>query len=316
MSKRLSGRMIAMAIGAAIVALSSALASRTAPVFGFVGVAAAAPAGAQAPQASGACPENLPARFHPCAKERSKAFGPPRTSDAKPDMQGFWGSSVGGFDNLEEHPRSPDMGAGPSLVVDPLDGKVPYQPWAAALLKENMAKYIEPNMACFPSGTPRSIYTPGGFQIRQSPGYVVFVFDRAHNYRIIPTDGRPHLSESLRLWQGDSRGRWDGNTLVVDTVNQNGKTWLDQMGRFNTEALHVVERFTLVDADTIHYEAVIEDPNVYTRPWTMAFPVRRNRRIAGFDFVEFACFEGEENVDMALGLGYRIFPGIRPRPAR
>ena len=101
------------------------------------------------------------------------------------------------------------------------------------------------------------------------------LFERAHAYRIIPTDGRPHVGENITLWQGDSRGRWDGTTLVVDVTNQNAKPWLDQAGNFYSDAARVVERFTMIDRDTIHYQATIEDPNVYTRPWTIAFPIRR-----------------------------------------
>ena len=183
-------------------------------------------------------------------------------------------------------------------------------------IKENAKKYVEPNAACFPSGAPRSIYTPGGFQIRQSPGYVVMLLDRAHNYRIVPTDGRPHLGASLSLWQGDPRGRWEGNALVVDIINQNGKSWLDQQGRFSTTALHVIERFAFVDIDTMLFEATIEDPNVYARPWKVAFPLKRDKRKARVEFVQDECFEGDETAQMLLDLGYRIFPGIPPGSLR
>lgn len=262
------------------------------------------------------CPENEPGLFHACALARGRSFDPPRTPDGRPDFQGWWQSPLGGTQNIEEHARTPAMPAGKSLIVDPASGKIPYQPWAAAQITENAAHFVEPNAACFPSGSPRSIYTPGGFQLRQSAGYVVFLFDRAHNYRIVPTDGRPPLGGNLTLWQGDARGRWDDSTLVVDIVNQNSRTWLDQQGRFGTASLHVIERFTLLDADTLHFEATIEDDNVYTRPWTIAFPVKRNKQRARTEFIEDACFEGDETAQMLLDLGYRIFPGIQAAPQR
>ena len=115
------------------------------------------------------------------------------------------------------------------------------------------------------------------------------LWDFAHSYRIIPIDGRPHVGSKLKLWQGDSRGQWEGNTLVVDTTNQHGKS-LDMMGDFHGDGLHVVERFAVVDADTIHYEATLDDPDVYTQRWTMALTLRRDREVQ--DIWEMACHEG------------------------
>ncbi len=199
------------------------------------------------------------------------------------------------------------------MIVDPPDGKIPYQPWALLQAKENRQKYVEPNTGCFPSGVPRVFYTPTRFQILQSPGNVVILVERAHTYRIIPTDGRPHVGKNIGLWVGDSRGRWEGNTLIVDVTNQNAMPWFDQKGDFYSDAAHMVERFTLIDADTIHYEITIEDPTVYTRPWTMVFPMRRIRD-KGLELPEEACHEGEENVQLLIDLGYRIYPGVR-RPS-
>jgi hypothetical protein len=285
--------------------------------FGGRQVAVGQAPGAQAGAAQTAtCPENEARLFHACATTAAGAFMPPRTSDGRPDMQGWWQSALGGTQNIEEHPRTPATNPGKSLIVDPPDGLIPYLPAAASQIKENVKRYVEPNAACFPSGAPRSIYTPGGFQIRQSPDYVVMLFDRAHNYRVVPTDGRPHLRSGLTLWQGDPRGRWDGNTLVIDVRNQNGKSWLDQQGRFNTIAVHVVERYTMVDEDTIHFQATLDDPNVYARPWTIAIPLKRDKRKARLEFVQDECFEGDETAQMLLNLGYRIFPGIAPGSSR
>lgn len=119
------------------------------------------------------------------------------------------------------------------------------------------------------------------------------VNEYAHTNRVIRTDGSPHISPSIKLWYGDSRGRWEGNTLVVETTNYNGKAWLAIAGHFTTDAVRVVERFTPIDPDSIRYEATIDDPNVYTRPWTIGFLVVRNKE-QGYEHLEDACFEGED----------------------
>ena len=112
--------------------------------------------------------------------------------------------------------------------MDPPDGKVRYQPWGPAQRSENREEDVEPNAPCFLSGVPRTFYVPTQIQFVQPSGYVLVLVERAHAYRVIPTDGRPHVGADVRLWQGDSQGHWEGNTLVVDVTNQNGKAWLDQ----------------------------------------------------------------------------------------
>ena len=152
------------------------------------------------------------------------------------------------------------------------------------------------------------MYVPTQIEILQTPGYLLILFERAHTYRIISTDGRPHAGANIAMWMGDSRGRWEGNSLVVDVTNHNAKTWFDQAGNFHSPAAHMIERFTLVDPDTIHYEVRIEDPRVYTRPWTMAFPLRRNKE-PGFRLLEEACHEGERNTEPLIRAGQRDLPG-------
>ena len=135
---------------------------------------------------------------------------------------------------------------------------------------------------CITRGIPAGMFPAGynnAYQIIQTPGQVVIVSEMIHNVRVIPIDGSPHLPASVRLWDGDSRGHWEGNTLVVDTTNYNDKGWIATSaatgrvkGVMQTEALHVVEHFTRTDADTLSYEVVIEDPNMYTRPWKVAIP--------------------------------------------
>ena len=273
-------------------------------------------AGQAGPSSAAGCPDES-ALFHPCALAKAKTFRPLRTPDDTPDMQGLWrGGPPHGTESIEEHPRTPDGDddGGTSVIVDPPDGKVPYQPWAAAQKKENRGKYIDPNLVCFLSGVPRTMYVPTVFRVLQSPGYIVMLLERAHAFRIIPTDGRSHLDEKLTLWNGDPRGRWEGNTLVVDVSNQNARPWFDQAANFYTDAVHMVERFTLIDPDTIHYEVGIDDPNVYTRPWKIAFPLRRFKE-QGYEFLEEACHEGERDGQISRSLGYSAYPGVhRPAP--
>ena len=240
----------------------------------------------------------------------TERWNPPRTPDGHPDMQGYWdGGPVNASHSIEDgccdpiHARM--QGRGPErlglpepLIVDPPDGRIPYQPWAAAKRMEHLVnmetptelEHIEPEDRCLLLGTPRSNYR-GDLQIRQASGQVVILYEWVHAYRVIPTDGRPHVGEDIHMYNGDSRGRWEGDTLVVDVTNFDDHVWFDSHGSFYSEALHVVERWTLIDPDTINYEATIEDPTVFTRPWKMTFNIPRITQ-AGYEFFEEACYEG------------------------
>jgi hypothetical protein len=299
------------ALGALIVTAAVTLAAQGQPSGAAGGRGrAAGPAGTAT---SKPCP-NEPAAFHACALERAKTFQPPRTPDGKPDLQGYWRGLASATENIEEHPMTDDDNGGKSLVVDPADGKIPYLPAMAARVRTNRDQYVEPNVPCFPSGIPRSHYVPTQTQIQQTRDYVLILFERAHTYRIIPTGGRPHIGGAVHLWMGDSRGRWEGNTLVVDVRNQNAKAWFDQAGNVYSDGARMVERFTLVDPDTIHYQVRIDDPTVFTRPWTLAAPIRRNRE-RGFRLIEEACHEGERNTQPLVDAGQKIYPGIKAAAA-
>ncbi len=143
------------------------------------------------------------------------------------------------------------------------------------------------------------VYAYNGVQFLQPPGHVVILTEWNHQARIIPLDGRPHLSKNIKLWTGDSRGRWEGNTLVVDWTNSNGRTWMDQTGSFHSDAIHVVERFTIVDKNTMRYEASIEDAKVYTRPWKFYASFDRTEQ-ADYELYEYACAEGNRSVENSL----------------
>jgi hypothetical protein len=271
--------------------------------------ASAVSATAQAPATATAagCPLE-PVKFHVCALAKMKAFDPPRTADGRPDLQGYWERAFTSQD-IEEHTAGFGIQAGPSLVIDTPDRKIPYQPWALELKKDIVERFISPLASCFPPGMPRHVIAPASHQIIQTPGYVVHLLEYSHAYRIIPTAAGAHVPGAVKLWQGDSRGRWEGNTLVVDVTNANGLTWFDNAGNFFSDAVHIVERFTLVDADTIHYEARIEDPKVYTRPWTMVSALTRNKE-PGFELFEQACHEGNRAVEGGQSVGLTPFPGV------
>ena len=168
------------------------------------------------------------------------------------------------------------------------------QPWAVEeKVSRNLTErgYDDPTAHCFPAGVPRSMFVPQGLQIVQTPEYIVFLYERVA-WRIVPLDGRAHLADTFRLWQGDSVGHWEGDTLVIDTTNLNGKTWLNEGGEIVSYAEHVVERFTPVDPETLNYEATVTDPVVYTRPWTISFPVKREK----FELREAACHEEDRDL--------------------
>jgi hypothetical protein len=133
------------------------------------------------------------------------------------------------------------------------------------------------------------MYTPLPFQIVQVPTDVLMLFEYAHAIRYVHTNGNDHPPGHIDWWLGDSRGRWDGDTFVVDSVDFNDETWFDRAGNFHSDALHVVERFTLTDPDHIAYEVTIEDPKVFTRPWKLRMPIYR-RKEANVQLLEFECF--------------------------
>jgi hypothetical protein len=192
-----------------------------------------------------------------------------------------------------------------SLVVDPPDGRVPVTATAEAKRDYNMAhnadsyEYMSTWDRCITRGVPGDMFPAGynnSYQILQTPGYVVILAEMIHDARVIPLDGRPHLPGGVGQWNGDSRGHWEGNTLVIDTTNFNGKGWIASnaaSGRLKgipeSTAAHIVERFTRVDADTILYEATIDDPQMYSKPWKVSIPLSRDPE---YVIYEYACHEG------------------------
>ena len=243
----------------------------------------------------------------------------PRLPDGHPDMQGFWtppaitdiepaaargGGRAGGGAAKGGGAAAAGFGGGGAIrIVDPPDGHIPYKPEARAkqqdILQHHMAD--EPELHCYQSGVPHSESNQFGLQIIQTPGYFVELSEFMHTVRIIPTDGRPHIDPKIKLFQGDPVGHWEGDTLVVDTTNQNTKTWFDGSGNFKTEGLHVTEKFIPQDANTIVYEATMTDPEIYTQPWTARWNIPRSRQTTmsdghPYEQMEFGCVEGNEDL--------------------
>ena len=215
----------------------------------------------------------------------------PRTADGKPDLSGIWQAVTTANWNLQAHAAEKDVPAGLGVVEG---DEIPYQPWAAAKKKENFdaRATADPESKCYMPGVPRITYMPYPFQIFQTPRHVAITYEYIHVVRRIYMDS-PHPPGPIEWFMGDSRGRWDGDTLVVDVVHFTDRTWLDRAGNFHSNALHVVERYTPITANHINYEATIEDPKVFTRPWKITMPLYRVID-PGAELLEVNCVELSE----------------------
>ncbi len=189
-----------------------------------------------------------------------------------------------------------------SVIVDPPDGRIPFQAWAKAIRDERdklhtdparmKSKDLDPQAKCYPTGVPRFANRAGPV-ITIFPTHVLMQIEYGHEYRIIYTDGRPRLPSQIKLWNGDARGHWEGATFVIETTNLNGYAWLDVIGSFLSDQATVVERFTPVDANTMRWTGTVTDPTVFTRPWTMGWNyVRSKGQETQGEIWENACVEG------------------------
>ena len=212
----------------------------------------------------------------------------PRTSDGKPDLSGIWQTMNSAAWNVEDHSAALGVPAGQGVVEG---GTIPYLPAALAKRNDNFKNRAtaDPETKCYLLGVPRITYAGFPFQIIQKPEQVTVLYEWAHATRYIHTNGTAHPPGHIDWWMGDSRGRWDGDTLVVDVVHFGGETWLDRAGNHHSDALHVVERYTPLDADHINYEVTLEDPKVFARPWTMSMILYRHRE-KGFQLLDYECY--------------------------
>ena len=242
----------------------------------------------------------------------------PTTADGQPDIQGYWNqrnnvttySLERGDEDRREHTRITGQRAAMGKpIVDPPSGLIPYQPWAAKKYQYLLSVHtgptrvedLDPVARGFMEGTPR-INLQTGFQIIQLPGRVVFLYEYGHHFRSIPLDGRPHLPADMKLWMGDSRGHWEGQTLVVDVTNHNDQTWFDQVGAIHSSALRVTERWTLTSPDQLDYQVAIDDPAVFTQVWKMAMNYSRNKDKT-YEQMESAVWEGNRAVEFMMRPG-------------
>jgi hypothetical protein len=226
----------------------------------------------------------------PVAAQPEQPAGPviPRLDDGRPNLQGIWQAMNTAVWNIQDHSAELGVPAGQGIVVD---NEIPYLP---AALEQRRANYEnrateDPEANCYMVGVPRINYMPYPFQIVQTPELVTMLYEYVHTVRLIYTDGTEHPPEGIEWWMGDSRGRWEGDTLVVDVALFTGETWFDRSGNFHSPALHVVERYTMTSPDHIQYEATIEDPAVFSEPWQISMPLYRHKE-PNAQLLEYECY--------------------------
>jgi len=246
----------------------------------------------------------------------AQAYRAPRTSDGKPDLNGIWQALNEANYDLEAHMARPAMalrpgphgpvpaapvlalgavGAVPPSVGVVEGGEIPYKPEALATRKKNQEDWLsrDPEIKCYLPGVPRATYMPYPFQIVQSPSAMTIVYEYAGAVRnIYLKDPGPALADS---WMGQSVAHWEGETLVVNVTDMNENTWFDRAGNFHSDKLHVVERYTRTSPDIIMYEATIEDPSVFTRPWKISMALYR-RQEKNAQLLDFKCVEFVEEL--------------------
>jgi hypothetical protein len=235
----------------------------------------------------------------PSMAQRAAAYKAPRSVDGHADISGIWEALGTPNSDLQDHPtyggpyfQTGSLGAVPSGAGVVEGGEIPYKPEALATKKQNFADRwkMDPEVKCYLPGIPRATYMPYPFQIVQSRDVILMAYQYASANRVINI-GKP-IEPSVDTWMGTANGRWEGDTLVVDNTGFNDSSWFDRAGDFHSDALHVVERFTPIDAGHLNYEATIEDPQVFTRAWKISLPlyrrIEKNAQLAEFKCVEFS----------------------------
>ncbi len=231
----------------------------------------------------------------PPVQAQTTDYQAPRTAAGTPDLNGIWQANNAAHWDIEPHGASKgtvrDLGALDAMpgglgVVD--GGEIPYRPDALAQRNENFADRLhrDPAIKCYLPGVPRATYMPYPFQIIQGQAHIMFVHEFANAVRTVYM--QDHTAAPAPSWMGWSNGRWEGDTLVIETAGFNGMTWFDRAGNFHTDGLRVVERISARSPETLNYEVTIEDPNVFTRPWTMRMPLYR-RVEENAELLEFRC---------------------------
>jgi hypothetical protein len=227
---------------------------------------------------------------------------PPKPAPRLPNIP-YLGANAGkpdlGGKGMWNVPYVTDMAKARAGVEKATD--VPFRPEAKKIFDERVATNSkdDPEGHCLPPGIPRMMYTPYPAEILQLPDRIVFIYEGgAHVWRTIWLDGRAHAKDPNPTYLGDSVGRWEGDTLVVDVIGFNDRTWLDFAGHPHTEQLHVIEKYSRPDLNTLHYEATIDDPGSYTQPWTVPMNIRWG---AGQELMEYICQENNRDVSHLVG---------------
>lgn len=211
----------------------------------------------------------------------------PQTSYGHPDLQGIWQTVNTAVWNIQDHPAELGIPAGQSVVVG---NEIPYRPSALMQREENRTRLTTDSEAnCRMVGVPRITYMPYPFQIVQTPTQITILYEYIHTVRNIYLDSEHIENPVERFWMGDSRGHWEGDTLVVDVMHFTDQTWFDRSGNFHSEALHVTERYTRTGPNHILYEVTIEDPEVFTESWQMHMPLYR-RQEDNARLLEYECY--------------------------
>ncbi len=233
---------------------------------------------------------------------QSPRYKAPRTADGKPNLNGIWQALNEANWDIEGHSAQPApldalgaIGAVPPGLGVVEGGEIPYQAWAAEKKKENFKARmaLDPEIKCYLPGVPRANYMGHPLQIIQSQKHIMMLYRYAGGVRTIYMDD--HREAPADSWMGWSNGRWEGDTLVVDTTGFNGQTWLDRSGNFHSDALRVVERYTPSSPYHLDYEVTLTDPKVFTRPWQMRMPLYR-RVEPDAQLLEFRCVEFVEDL--------------------
>lgn len=219
---------------------------------------------------------------------QDQSYSGPRTTYGQPDLQGVWQTMNTAVWDIQDHAATLGVPAGQGVVVG---NEIPYLPEATAEREKNFRNRTtdDPEANCKMVGVPRITYLPYPFQIIQSPTQVTILYEYVHTFRNIYLDSEHPEEIDGPLWMGDSRGRWEDDTLVVDVAQFTDQTWLDRSGNFHSEALHVVERYTRSGPDHITYGVTIEDPEVFSEPWQMSMPLYR-RQEENIQLLEYECY--------------------------
>jgi hypothetical protein len=236
------------------------------------------------------------------ATQVKTTYKAPRTADGRPNLSGIWQAVNTANWDVEDHiaRQGPVVSLGASFSVPPgfgvvEGGPLPYKPEALARREENRRNAMarDPEVKCYMPGIPRATYQGHPFQIVQTPQQILMAYEFANASRVVYM-GKTEESPNA-FWMGWSRGRWEGETLVIDVTGLTDQTWFDRAGNFHSEALHVVERYTATGPDHLWYEATIEDPNVFTRPWKLSMPLYR-RIEKNAQLLENICVEFSEEL--------------------